>query len=912
MGKKNYQILFLFFVLFTHTLYAHTEHTSLETTLTKQEKEYLKNNTITIGIENWEPIIYSEENNEIDGISADFLKRIIKDFDIKVKYIVKPWHELLEDFKNNKIDLLPATCYTKKRTEYGIYTSTYFKIKEFLFVNQNNTAIDNFQDLRDKKIAIIKGYGTIDKIQKAFPFIKIVETKSISHSISLLLENKVDAVYEAQFAMNNFLNNNLITGIKAIHQEQFKSSGIRMFINQKKQIIQAIFQKGLHNINQTEKNAIVQKWLQIQGVVSNSIHLTQNEKKYLENRKELVVCLKNDLFPYEGIEAHKLSGIGGEYLSLIQEKLGLKYKIISTQNEQFTKEFMKKNNCDLKPTKMMRAQKDYVYFKVTSPYLNDYIALVTQKEQPFVRDIKKLESKIFLVNENCYEILIFLEKNYPNLKIKTTHNREEAYKLIAKGKAFGFFSPSLIAFYDIQKKYASSLKILNNLNDTKVGIGVQKEDTILMGILKKVIDSISEERKISIMNKWISTTVESKKDFTYFYYGFIIIFFIYITILFRNHLLRKQNKNLQMRIEAATVDLKKQNRSYLNSLKTFQSLFDTTIESIFLHDNEGKIVMINRSGVKLLGYSNAYELLGKNVYDFIPSYEMQKVKEKLTDRNVNLLRIDLHTKDNLIVPTLVSGRDIIKDGEKLRLNTVVDLTELQQKDKLIQQQSKLALMGEMISMIAHQWRQPLNVIGAINMKIETKLEFEGDMNIETYKPISRNIITQLEFMSKTIDDFRNFFKPNTGKKETSLSEISNKVLSMVSVLIKNKGIQLEVQIETKTKFFSFESELTQVLLNLINNAIDALLENKIKDPRITIEIYEQENQHILKLSDNGDGVPEDIIDTIFEPYFSTKLQKNGTGLGLYMSKVIVEEHCKGSLTVKNNTQGVSFFVHLDK
>ena len=219
-----------------------------------------------------------------------------------------------------------------------------------------------------------------------------------------------------------------------------------------------------------------------------------------------------------------------------------------------------------------------------------------------------------------------------------------------------------------------------------------------------------------------------------------------------------------------------------------------------------------------------------------------------------------------------------------------------QKDQQLFQQSRLAQMGEMIGMIAHQWRQPLTAIsatsGAINMKAQL-----NKLNKETAIELSDKISSYAQHLSSTIDDFREFFKPNKEKKEITYNELVKSVLSIIEESIKNKNITLVKELNSDTIFYTYPNEIKQVILNLIKNAEDVLLENKVKDPAITITTKD----NILSVSDNGGGVPKDIIKKIFDPYFSTKTKKDGTGLGLYMSKTIIEEHCGGNLSVSNIT-----------
>ncbi len=234
-----------------------------------------------------------------------------------------------------------------------------------------------------------------------------------------------------------------------------------------------------------------------------------------------------------------------------------------------------------------------------------------------------------------------------------------------------------------------------------------------------------------------------------------------------------------------------------------------------------------------------------------------------------------------------------------------EIEKNRQKDRTMQQQQKFAQMGEMLSMIAHQWRQPLSAIsstaGALKLKArlnrldtQTTIEFAEDINDFS------------QHLSRTIDDFRKFFKSNKEKENITYNELVDSVSSIVEISLINKNIKFIKELNSTETFYTFSSELKQVILNLIKNAEDILIENEIKNPIIIIK----SEKNILSISDNGGGVPEEIIDKIFDPYFTTKNSINGTGLGLYMSKSIVEEHCGGKLTITNNQDGAVFQIIL--
>ncbi len=227
------------------------------------------------------------------------------------------------------------------------------------------------------------------------------------------------------------------------------------------------------------------------------------------------------------------------------------------------------------------------------------------------------------------------------------------------------------------------------------------------------------------------------------------------------------------------------------------------------------------------------------------------------------------------------------------------------KEAQLIQQARLAQMGEMISMIAHQWRQPLAAISSTSGAISLKAAL-NTLDKETVTELAEKISQYSQHLSSTIDDFREFFKPNKEKVEFIYTKLVEDVFKIIEVSITNKNILLIKKLDSKELLTSYPNELKQVILNLIKNAEDILLEKKIQNPQITIETFGR----TLQVKDNAGGVPQDIIEKIFDPYFSTKLNANGTGLGLYMSKTIIEEHCGGKLSVTNSEDGAVFTIEL--
>jgi len=232
-----------------------------------------------------------------------------------------------------------------------------------------------------------------------------------------------------------------------------------------------------------------------------------------------------------------------------------------------------------------------------------------------------------------------------------------------------------------------------------------------------------------------------------------------------------------------------------------------------------------------------------------------------------------------------------------------------EKDQLMIAQSRHAAMGEMISMIAHQWRQPIAVIsmGANNILVDIELDMVSN---DELSDIAKDILGQTEYLTQTIDDFRDFFKPEKRKEDIYINDILDETFKIIGKSLENNNIKVTKDLKFDKILHTYSRELLQVTINLIKNAKEILEDTRTINREIELSTYEEEDMAIIEVYDNGGGVPEDIKSKIFEPYFSTKKAKTGTGLGLYMSKTIVEKHLHGILEFHNKNDGVSFYIKL--
>ena len=366
------------------------------------------------------------------------------------------------------------------------------------------------------------------------------------------------------------------------------------------------------------------------------------------------------------------------------------------------------------------------------------------------------------------------------------------------------------------------------------------------------------------------------------------------------------------------TDLKELELKLEESKKIFDMFMNNIPYIIIIKDENHKVIYENKIA-KIV--SKNQNIIGKTATENLGEELGSKVDSITIKAQENGVADD-------IVEYTIDGKEYIfralafaipQESGKVYVGMIyIDITiqkrlsdELEEQKELMIVQSRHAAMGEMISMIAHQWRQPISVIAMDANNILVDIELES-LDIKALKEDVDDIIEQTKHLSKTIDDFRDFFKPNKQKDNILVSDVFNEALLVIEKSFYNNNIEMQKYFEDTSKVEIFSRELLQVFLNILKNAKEALVEKRDKNRKIINKIYEDKDTIIVDIIDNGGGVDVELLDKIFDPYFSTKDEKNGTGLGLYMSKTIIEKHLNGTIKVKNMDDGACFRIKLPK
>ncbi|RXJ91949.1 histidine kinase [Malaciobacter molluscorum] len=685
-----------------------------------------------------------------------------KNIDFKKMIFLKHSHNVM-DLVNKKTDIMSAYIskapysLDKKNIKYNIFYPKDYGFdmySDFLFTNSHEIK-NNEQRVIDFKNASLRGWE--------YAFSHINETAKL--------------IYD-KYNNKNLTIDELIFEAKKLKKLAYYDNANLGDIKLDK--VQRIF--DLYNVMGLTKKQISIS----QFVYNNKFNLfTKGEKAYIKNNKIVNICIN---------ENKNRTGILKDFINLIEKNSGFEFNIINSKDWNSSLSLLKTKQCDILPSSFKSLDLKQ-YFSFTKKYVDIPLVIATKHDVSFIDNIRSLKNKtIGVINDK--NLISFLNKNYPSLKIQRVNSLDEGLDLVSHNKLFAQIDTITSISKKIQDKYLTKIKISGKLpKSLQMFFLLDKSNNFLLNILNKSIGYIDEYDKQKILNKWLS--IQYKKSFDYSLLGKIFLAFIVIIgiLIYRQRLLNNVNEVLKYKVNEKTKEL----------------------------------IQLNESLER---------------------------------------RIEQEVESN------------------------------REKDRLLSQQIKLAAMGEMLENIAHQWRQPLSIISTTASGVEVQISANLLTNDELIK--SMIIINETaQNLSKTIDDFRQFYEPNKKIVKFKAKDLYLKILNNVNTSYTSLDIKIIGDIED-IDIEGLDSELIQVILNILNNAKDALImNNKNIEKLIFIDIKKKREKVFITIKDNAGGIKDEIIERVFEPYFTTKHKFQGTGIGLYMTREIIAKHMNGEITVKN-------------
>ena len=544
---------------------------------------------------------------------------------------------------------------------------------------------------------------------------------------------------------------------------------------------------------------------------------------------------------------------------------------------------------------------------------------------------------------------------------------DEAMQKVKDGKADGCLANRFFTMANGEKYNLQRTTIL--MNPVEVRFGLVKDSPLTPMLVRKLDMRLTEMKHAEgsvyqqSYEKWLAFA--SKPDFmanTKLIFAILllpVLFIISVVLILRAEVNRKTreitNKNIELQQEIEER-IRMEERLKENEEK-YSTLFNTSYNPIAIISEDGALADVNGEMVAQFGYERG-ELLQMFLEMLVVKEHISKVEEILNKMNktkkwsfeldfvkswgdvfnaeisASRLEIGGRTFIQLVIMDVTSRKKaselLNRRQEYLEKKVEQEVQKRRQNERLMMQQSKMAAMGQMMSAIAHQWRQPLNTIAIFVQDFEDSFK-HGELDEAYVRDLVQQSMKQINFMSKTIDDFKNFFKPDKDEVVFELCKETANSTSLLGVQLTRSGIELiiefngkrvqytdfesfETEIDTKIYVKGFPNEFKQVLLNLVQNARDAVTDCMEEDHSvkgiIEVSVKERDGLATVSVTDNGTGIQKEIAERIFEPYFSTKEEGKGTGVGLYMSKIIIEQNMRGRLYFENLNPGTRFIVEL--
>ncbi len=869
----NFKKILIYCLLFIASIvYAQEENI-----FTPQELQWIaKNPTITINMLNdYKPFSYIEEN-EHKGFSVDLLTRISQISGLKFDIKTSNWDIALKNFSQGKADMISEISLNDERKKFSLFTKPYYEIPVFIFGSKNNNYKNN-NSLENKKIAITKDVFYKKTLQDLG--LNIIEYQSSYEKAKAVRKGEADYFLDAYISGKSTIDENSFNLIALDEYSKLAKEDLRFAIHKSKPMLLSIISKTLNSIPSSELINLSNKWMiNAQDTFSKTnIKFTKEEEDYLKSMP-VITYSEINWHPLSIIENNTMQGIMGDYLSLVANRTGIVFQFVPSKSWPDVLEKFKEKKIDLVPG-VGSSEEEKSLGLISKEYATYPMVIVTNQKYTYIENLSALKNKTIAVPK-YYTSYNFIKQNYPDIKILATTDIPEALLKVKNGEADAFVGHIATSLFYISKLYLNDLKVAGTTDfNFEHHYLIQRENPLLLSIINKTFDSITPQEKQNIYSKWLQTTImKETTNYIYLYIALIIIVILISFFTYRQKILKKYNKELA------------------ESYTTIEGILDATVEGIIII-KDNRCIDVNQSALDLFKIPTKEDALGRKIFDFIDDNSLALAKKNLLQDKSEPSEFTLKKSDNTLFVGMVKGTNLKLKENQIRVVSVVDLTEIKQNEKVYLEQAKLASLGEMIGNIAHQWRQPLSVIttSATGLKMQNEFQLLTDEKLNAHCDAINN---NAQYLSKTIDDFRNFIKGDRRKILFNMKDTVESFLNLIQGSLKNHNITLVHDTQEDISIHGYPNELIQCFMNIFHNAKDALTSVQ-EEKYIFISSSMVKNSVTITMLDNAGGINEEIIDKIFEPYFTTKHKSQGTGLGLHMTYNLIVNGMNGTIKASN-------------
>ncbi|MBU3015917.1 transporter substrate-binding domain-containing protein [Poseidonibacter lekithochrous] len=912
--------------------------------LTTKEIEFVKKHKkIRFGIRTNSPPFSFYDNGKAAGIAVDYIKKSAKKSGLEVEFVYEKM-SLLNAYNmietREKFDTILYAIKNRENEKRFSIGDSYLSYPMIIIKHKDSPYIGSMKDLQNKTIVLEKDFYTNKLIKRDYPNIKIINVPNTSDALEYINDGKADA-YVGNLTISNYLSVfGGLDNLKFAGTSGYGNINYHFIAPSEWPELTSILSKGFKQISPVEHSAIQQKWFSLQTIEkTNYILLWQ-------------ILLGSIFIILWVLWWNRKISIEKNKTSDALSKLKEKEKDLESSNSRLTLALESINmgvwDWDIESDIIIWDDKMFEIYgleKINPVPYNIYLNVILEEDRENVealvkqfidsksknsmvfrimkpdKSIRYIESSSDIICDNSGKVIRVI-----GLDIDITERKilEERTQRVLLGNNDGIWDLNLI---DHSVYFSPEWKEMIGYEDKELANSFEAWETrVHPDDLNQTYIEIEEHldgnteyfegtHRLKHKNgSWV--WILSRGKAIYNKEGKAI------RMTGTHHDITEEVEHREKEKEYLKKELESKNE-LLHVKEEFNRFFQLSINLQLISTTKGIIKQLNSASKDIFGYEND-ELIGRKILELIHPDDVESTLKEMSrlsqGENVYFFENRWKHKYGHYINLIWSATT--DSSNNLIYATAQDITSLKriekeqkEKDVLLFEQTKLASMGEMIGNIAHQWRQPLSVIsiGATGMKTQKQYGLLSDeIFIETCDAINNNA----QYLSKTIEDFKNFIKGDRTKKEFNLIDNINSFLHLVEGTIRTHDIQIIKDIQKDIKINGYSNELIQCFINIFNNAKDALIENDNKLIFLTT-LIDKENV-IIKIKDNGGGINETILRKIFEPYFTTKHQSKGTGLGLHITYKLIVEGMNGTLKAQNikykynnkNYAGAEFIITL--
>lgn len=915
---------FLFLLLFLVSCkVASANYENIE--LNQEELRYIRDNPI-IRVQvasDWAPFNYVNQE-KASGYVNDYMRLLADRAGFKLQFVEgKSWPEYMEMLANNELDCISNMTVTEKRKEKFLFSrNVVVDVFNGLLTRNDEQQQGDIETFRNRVIAVARGYSQQELLTTYYPDIKLLPTDNLLDAIREVIAGRADAALGAHSVFNYYINNYLLTDVRStplIANNLFPSAPHYIAVNLRKKVLISILDKAAATIALQEKKQLQEQWF-ITSSREGKVHLSEAENLYLQKKKELLICVDPDWMPMDKIEGGEHLGIAAEYMKLFAQKIGTSIRLYQTNSWKETLEAAKTRKCDFISMAVSTPERRK-QFHFSQPYLTSPLVMATLSEIGFLPAITGADGELVGVTEG-YAFAEDLARKYPNIDFVSVQSIEKGLAMVREGELFGYVDSLLSLAYTIQNRYPGELKIATEANlRLKLSMAIRNDQPELLSIFNKAILSLNNSDHQQILNKWISVTYEEVTNYRLLFQiltGCILLFGV---LLYRHYTLGKLNRKLQfqnLEIRKHTDVLKSTQKQLLMTQYAVDSCaFPIFWISLDRETKETKVVHANAQAAQTLGYS-LKEFLALNVEDVIEAEHATSPLLFTGERsglNAHSSISRFKRKDGtfLSVELHISS---FKYAE-IYCNFVFfkDISQRLEMEARLHRSMKMEAIGMMAGGVAHDLNNILSGIVSYPELVLLKLPKDSDVRgqveaIHQSGKKAANIVADLLTVARGGVALLETTNVNTLIQEyVSSPEFKNLEKSY-------SGVSLELHLDPDLDNVSCSPmHISKSVMNLVTNAFEVTKAGQaiILSTSISEEPPERlpaGRYVVISVEDSGDGIPEEFLPHIFEPFYSKKVMgKSGTGLGLTIVWNSAQDH-DGGVFVDNLERGSRFSFYL--